>query len=52
MTSLERQTTYKRELDSSIAEIQKLFEGKSVPESIEGTALLSPAARWRGDGLY
>ncbi|CAD6223687.1 unnamed protein product [Miscanthus lutarioriparius] len=35
MLSLERQTTYKRQLDSSVSEIQKLFEDKSVQENFE-----------------
>nr|CAB3454204.1 unnamed protein product [Digitaria exilis] len=39
ISSLERQTTYKRKLDSAIAEIQKLFEDKSVQEKFEGMAL-------------
>jgi hypothetical protein len=39
MWSLEKQTTCKRELGSSIAEIQKLFEEKSVQKKSEGTAL-------------
>ena len=37
MSSLERQTTYKGKLDSSVSEIQKLFEDKSVQENLEGT---------------
>ena len=37
MSSLERQTTYKTKLDSSVSEIQKLFEDKSVQENFEGT---------------
>ena len=41
MSSLERQTTYKRKLDSAIAEIQKLFEDKFVQENFEGMALYS-----------
>ena len=41
MSSLERQTTYKRKLDSAIAEIQKLFEDKFVQENFEGMTLYS-----------
>jgi len=36
MSSLERQTTYRTKLDSSVSEIQKLLED-SVQENFEGT---------------
>ncbi|KAF8759292.1 hypothetical protein HU200_010330 [Digitaria exilis] len=42
ISSLERQTTYKRKLDSAIAEIQKLFEDKSVQEKFEDLAKAIP----------
>ena len=36
ITYLERQATYKSNLNSSIAEVLKLFEDKSVQENIQG----------------
>ncbi|XP_066348857.1 protein MIS12 homolog [Miscanthus floridulus] len=42
MSSLERQTTYKGKLDSSVSEIQKLFEDKSVQENFEGLVKAIP----------
>ncbi|TVU32341.1 hypothetical protein EJB05_24066, partial [Eragrostis curvula] len=41
MCLLETEATHKRELDSSIAEIQKLFEEKSVQQNFEGIVLYS-----------
>ena len=38
-SSLERLTTYKSTLNSSIAEVLKLFEDKSVQDNIQGTLL-------------
>ncbi|WVZ59331.1 hypothetical protein U9M48_009486 [Paspalum notatum var. saurae] len=35
LSTLERQTTYKRKLDSAVAEIQKLFEDKSVQQNFQ-----------------
>uniref|UniRef100_A0A0A9CFV8 Protein MIS12 homolog n=1 Tax=Arundo donax TaxID=35708 RepID=A0A0A9CFV8_ARUDO len=42
LSSLERQTTYKRKLDSSMAEIQKLFEDKFVQQNFAGLAKAIP----------
>lgn len=39
---LERQTTYKRELDSSVAEIKKLLEENSVQQKFEDVAKAIP----------
>ncbi|WVZ93163.1 hypothetical protein U9M48_039167, partial [Paspalum notatum var. saurae] len=35
LSTLERQATYKRKLDSAVAEIQKLFEDKFVQQNFE-----------------
>ncbi|CAN6278376.1 unnamed protein product [Urochloa humidicola] len=42
MSSLERKTTYKRKLDSAVAEIQKLFEDKFVQKNFEDLAKAIP----------
>ncbi|KAM3226528.1 hypothetical protein ACQJBY_058904 [Aegilops geniculata] len=42
ISSLERQTTYKSNLNSSIAEVLKLFEDKSVQENIQAIANTIP----------
>uniref|UniRef100_A0A453T6F3 Uncharacterized protein n=1 Tax=Aegilops tauschii subsp. strangulata TaxID=200361 RepID=A0A453T6F3_AEGTS len=36
ITSLERQATYKSSLNSSITEVLKLYEDKSIQDNIEG----------------
>ncbi|WVZ93158.1 hypothetical protein U9M48_039162 [Paspalum notatum var. saurae] len=36
LSALKRQATYKRKLDSAVAEIQKLFEDKFVQQNFEG----------------
>ncbi|XP_062223456.1 protein MIS12 homolog [Phragmites australis] len=51
LSSLERQTTYKRKLDSSIAEIQKLFEGKSVQKNFEDLAKAIPILQQKIMGM-
>lgn len=37
LSSLERQATFKRRLDSSVSEIEKLFEEKMVQGNLKGT---------------
>ncbi|OEL19212.1 hypothetical protein BAE44_0019769 [Dichanthelium oligosanthes] len=51
MSSLERQTTYKRKLDSAIAEIQKLFEDKFVQENFEDLAKAIPVLQQKIIGV-
>jgi len=51
MSSLERQTTYKRKLDSAIAEIQKLFEDKFVQENFEDLAKAIPLLQQKIIGM-
>ncbi|PUZ75299.1 hypothetical protein GQ55_1G148400 [Panicum hallii var. hallii] len=51
MSSLERQTTYKRKLDSAIAEIQKLFEDKFVQENFEDLAKVIPLLQQKIIGM-
>ncbi|TKW38752.1 hypothetical protein SEVIR_1G136600v4 [Setaria viridis] len=51
MSSLENQTTYKRKLDSAIAEIQKLFDDKFVQENFEDLAKAIPVLQQKIIGM-
>ncbi|XP_062217358.1 protein MIS12 homolog [Phragmites australis] len=51
MSSLERQTACKRKLDSSIAEIQKLFEDKFVQKNFEDLAKAIPILQQKLMGM-
>lgn len=51
ISSVERQTTYKRNLNSSIAEVLKLFEDKSVQDNIQDLVNAIPKLHEKMKGM-
>ncbi|KAJ1295156.1 hypothetical protein BS78_01G202300 [Paspalum vaginatum] len=51
LSALERQTTYKRKLDSAVAEIQKLFEDKFMQQKFEDLAKAIPVLQQKIVGM-